>query len=119
MAVLVAVTGLVYDGGRRLAAEQAAVDTAQEAARTGAQALTAATRSGTPLLDPGAAHQAALEHLAAAGYTGTATVAGDQITVTATRTATTGFLGVFGIDSYTVNVTATAQALATPGPGRP
>jgi hypothetical protein len=117
--VLVAVAGLVYDGGRRLAAEQAAADTAQEAARTGAQALTAATRSGAPTIDPARARRAALDYLDTAGYAGSASIAGGRITVTAYRSARTGFLGAFGIDTYTVTATATVQPLTTPGPGRP
>jgi hypothetical protein len=117
--VLVAVAGLVYDGGRRLAAEQAAADTAQEAARSGAQSLTAATLSGDPIIDPALARRTALEYLDTAGYTGAASIAGDRIIVTAQRSRPTGFLRAFGIDSFTVSATATVQALTTSGPGRP
>src|SRR5450755_3943975 len=56
MVALLAVAGLVYDGGRALAAKTTAIDIAQEAARAGAQQVNLASfrASGQVMLDASA-----------------------------------------------------------------
>ncbi|MDI2127137.1 pilus assembly protein TadG-related protein [Yinghuangia seranimata] len=121
MAGLLLVAGLVLDGGTALAAKTRALDEAQEAARSGAQALSPAwVRDHTgPLLDATRARAAAETALAAAGATGTVAVAGDEVTVTVTVTTRTQLLHLAGVHEITVSATATARAepgVNTPDP---
>lgn len=104
--------GLVVDGGLTLAAKIHAINDAQSAARAGAQALDLAAyrATGTVRLMPEQASAAARAYLAAAGATGTVTVAGDTVTVTAHRTQRTQILRIAGIASLSVTGTATAVA---------
>ena len=102
------VAGLAVDGGSKLGALSEARDIADNAARAGAQAIdTDAYRTtGTPMLDPFAATQAANAYLETVGHTGSVTVVGSTVTVTVTITVPTRFLP----GPYTV--TATEQATA-------
>ena len=83
---LVMVAGMAYDGGQIVATQAAARDLAANAARAGAQEvdLDALRSSGDALLDPRRAAAAATAYLAEAGHpgAGSASVAGDAITVT-------------------------------------
>jgi hypothetical protein len=76
---LLLVTGLVFDGGRAIVAKRHAINTAEQAARAGAQAIDiASVRSGGPYrLDPRQARRAALAYLTAAGEIGTVAVSHD------------------------------------------
>ena len=84
---LVLLAGLVLDGGAALTAHGTAADTAQQAARAGADALDdTSLRTTTPArltTNPGAARAAAQAVLAAADVTGDVTVIGTTVTVTA------------------------------------
>ncbi|MFC7759706.1 hypothetical protein ACFQY4_18075 [Catellatospora bangladeshensis] len=93
------------------AARVRAAGLAAEAARAGVQHidLTAYRTNGRLVLQPGLASTAAEAHLAAAGATGTATVTGNRITVTATSRQSVPLLTVFGLGGQ-VTVTATAAA---------
>jgi Flp pilus assembly protein TadG len=83
---LVAVIGLVHDGGRALRAQSDAYGGAAAAARAGTQELDpAAATTGDVSLDPDLASQAAHDYLAARDLDGTVTVTGDQVTVTVSR----------------------------------
>src|SRR6476660_478293 len=90
---LVLLTGLVLDGGAALTARGTAADTAQQAARAGADALDGTSlRTTTPAglaTNPGAARAAAQAVLAAADVTGDVTVIGTTVTVTAHATRPT------------------------------
>jgi len=112
IAGLMLCAGLVLDGGLALAAKTDALDAAQEAARTGAQALdlAAARGQGPTIVDPAQGRQAALNSLAAAGYQGTATVDGARVTVTVTHRQRTQILTLAGVSEITVTATATAEA---------
>lgn len=103
--------GLVLDGGLVLAAKVRAVGEAQEAARAGAQEidLTAYRADGTLRLAPQQATAAARSYLAAAGHTGTVSVAGNTVNVTVTVSQPTQLLGLIGIGSITVTATGQAQ----------
>lgn len=104
--------GLVLDGGVMLRARSDAFATAASAARVGAQQLDPdAAVAGQSILDPGAAEQAALDHLAARGVTGTVTVTTDSVTVTVTTRAELQLLEVVGGDSVDFTATATVRAI--------
>ncbi|MET9628302.1 pilus assembly protein TadG-related protein [Lentzea sp. NPDC006480] len=104
-------TGLILDGGAALAAKASANGIAQEAARAGAQHidLLAFRADGTLHLLPGEATEAALQFLAAAGRSGTATVTGDSVEVTITDEQPTLLLGLIGIPTLTVKGSGHAQ----------
>ena len=103
--------GLVLDGGLALAAKVRALGEAQEAARAGAQEidLAAYRADGTLRLAPQQASDAARNYLAAAGHTGTVSIAGNAVTVTVTVSQPTQLLGSIGIGSLTVTGTGQAQ----------
>lgn len=101
---LLLLAGLVYDGGRVLAARQLARDLADNAARAAAQAIDLdALRSGSPpALDPLAARAAAETYLAATGHAGDVVVAGDSVEVTVSLTTPMALLQLAGIHERTV-----------------
>ncbi|MET8763052.1 pilus assembly protein TadG-related protein [Lentzea sp. NPDC004782] len=103
--------GLVLDGGLALAAKVRAMGEAQEAARAGAQEidLTAYRVGGILRLAPERASAAGRDHLAAAGHTGTVSVADNTVNVTVSITHPTQLLGLIGIGSITVTGTGAAQ----------
>ncbi len=106
---LMALLGLVVDGGRAMAAHQAAMDEAEQAARSGAGAVsTSALRSGSLVLDPSAAVTSADAFTVAAGHPGTAKASGDSVTVSVHYRMATTVLGMVGISSLPVSATATA-----------
>jgi hypothetical protein len=109
---LVAVAGLVADGGGVLAAHQRAVSSAFEAARAGAQAIDIETlrSSGVVVLDQTEARSQALSFLAASGESGTVYVEGDSVTVTVSLRHSLAVLSMFGLGPVTVTGTATATA---------
>lgn len=108
---LIALLGLVTDGGLALAARVKAVGEAQEAARAGARHLDLDSLRTNHIIDlgPDAAQQAAADYLAAAGATGRATATPDEVTVTVERTQRTQLLSLVGISSLHVTATATAH----------
>jgi Flp pilus assembly protein TadG len=106
---LVALLGLVVDGGSALSARQSASDEAEQAARAGAGALSVdALRQGALQLDPGAAVAAAEAFARAAGHPGTASVSGGVVTVQIHFRIPTDVLGIVGISSLPVSAQASA-----------
>ncbi|WP_019873213.1 Tad domain-containing protein [Sporichthya polymorpha] len=112
-AALLAMAGLVVDGGYALAARQQAAGTAEQAARAGADALNreAAMRGGPLRIDPAAARAAAERYLSTAGSTGQVNVVGQTVTVTVRITRATAILSAVGIDTLTATATASAHGL--------
>jgi hypothetical protein len=112
-AALLAMAGLVVDGGYALAARQEAAAAAEEAARAGADAVSRdSVRAGGPLrVDPAAATAAVTRYLEARGQEGRARIAGDAVTVTVRITHPTAILSAVGIDTLTATATATARGL--------
>ena len=109
---LLALVGLVVDGGAALTAHQAAEVEAEQAARSGAGAIDVdALRSGTVEIDPGAAVAAAEQFAAAAGHPGTAEVNGGVVTVSIPNEVPTTVLGIVGIGSIGVSAVASAVDL--------
>lgn len=104
-------SGLVLDGGLALAAKIRAIGEAQEAARSGAQAidLAAYRADGTLRLIPHQASTAAHNYLAAAGHTGTVSIVGNTVSVTITINQPTQLLGLVGISSITITGTGKAE----------
>jgi len=111
---ILAVAGLVYDGGAKLTAGRRADSLAQEAARAGAEQIDTAGQRGTAPsvrhLDPALAARAAQTYLAQAGETGSAVVTGpDTIAVTVTITQPTALLSLVGIRRTSVTGHAAAR----------
>ena len=108
---LMMVAGLVYDGGRILAARRQAHDLADNAARAAAQAVDLdGLRSGSPVeLDPLAAQVAAEDYLAATGHDGEVLVTADTVEVTVTITAPMVLLQLAGISERTVTASGEAR----------
>jgi hypothetical protein len=119
---LIALAGIVIDGGAKLDQAENANAIAQEAARAGAGMVsqTNAYSSGSFTVDQAEAVAAAKEYLAAAHYQGQVTMTGpDTITVTVTVTAPTRVLSIIGINSMTSTGTATASLVTgVTGPGQ-
>jgi hypothetical protein len=113
---LLAMAGLVLDGGLALAAKVHAIDDAQAAARAGAQAIDIPLyrSTGTITLDPAQAVADAQGFLAAAGEHGTVSVAGETVTVNVTITQPTQILSIVGVDQLTVSGTGSATAQQGP-----
>lgn len=112
---LLAMAGLVVDGGLALNARQQVADDAEQAARAGAQRVDVLSlrQSGVVRIEPGAARQAAQAFLGTRGYAGpdTAVVATDAaVTVSARRVVPTALLSLVGIGSFTVDASAQARA---------
>ncbi len=115
MVGLMAMAGLVVDGGAALAARGRAADVAQQAARAGADALLPASlRTSNPdrlQVDADAARAAAQQVLDAGGVTGQVTIAGDTVTVHARVKRRTALLSAVGINDVTGSASATATVL--------
>lgn len=110
---LIAVAGLVLDGGRLLAARRQAQDIAANAARAGAQALDENDlRAGRVAIDPSAAATAAAGYLRQTQATGSTSVRGDTVTVRVDMPVRM-LLPLTGSSQRTV--TATEQARAVQG----
>ncbi len=120
LVALVALLGLVVDGGAAMAAHQAAVDEASQAARAGAGAVSVdALRHGSLTLDAPAAVREAQAFTEAAGHPGTATVSGNVVTVTVEYRMPTTVLGIVGVSWLPVSATASAVDLEGVTSGSP
>lgn len=108
---LMMVAGLVYDGGRILAARRQAHDLADNAARAAAQAVDFdALRSGARVeLQPLDAQVAAEDYLATTGHTGEVRVTTDTVDVTVTITTPMVLLQLAGISERTVTANGNAR----------
>jgi len=112
---LMAMAGLVLDGGTALAAHGRAADVAQQAARAGADALDpTSVRHARPtrlVADPAAARAAANRVLAADAVSGTVTVSGDTVTVRATVHKRTAIMSAIGVNTVQGTASATTAVL--------
>lgn len=106
---LFALMGLVLDGGNAIAAQQAAYDEAQQAARAGAGAVSiGAIRSGTIQIRNGVAIAVAVAYTVSSGHPGTASVSTGVVDVHVAYRIPTVILGIIGIDSIPVSASASA-----------
>lgn len=111
---LLAMAGLVIDGGNALAAREQATDVAQQAARAGADALSPESLRGSPTgltASPAAAQAAANRVLDTAGVTGTVEVDGADVSVTVVVHKDTTILSAFGVGPIKGKATSTATVL--------
>jgi len=109
---LFALFGLVVDGGEALASKREAAAEAEQAARSGADALSVdALRDGQVRLNPVAALAAAEHYLQVTGHPGSVQISGNTVTVEVSITSPTSVLSMVGIDRLTVSATASATAL--------
>jgi Flp pilus assembly protein TadG len=109
---IIALAGIVIDGGAKLRAAENADAAAQEAARAGAGMVneSVAYSTGRFVVDQGQAIAAARAYLAAAGLQGTVAARGQEsIRVTVTVTEPTSVLSIIGIDSMSSTGSATAS----------
>jgi hypothetical protein len=111
VAALLALTGLILDGGLALGAKVRATGQAEAAARAGAQAIDLAVYrgNGTVRLMPDQAVASAQSYLASVGATGAVTVAGDTVTVTVTAVHFTQLLGLVGVSQLQVQGVGSAH----------
>ena len=104
--------GLVVDGGQVINSRVAASRAAAQAARVGADALSAASvRSGHDSINVGVARARAQSQLHNAGMTGTVSITGPTVTVTVTGRSTNQILGVIGITSFPIDESESARAI--------
>lgn len=108
---LLVVAGLVLDGGLLLNARQRATDTAEEAARAGAQAvdLEVLRTSGGQAIEPLRALADAQHYLRRVQADGVVSATADQVTVTVTHTQRLQLLPLIGLREATVTGTGTAR----------
>jgi hypothetical protein len=108
----IALAGIVVDGGAKLDADENAYALAEEAARAGANSVDTSTayRSGSYVVDPEQAQEAASSYLDAAGQHdfSVRSVGSREIWVSVTITEPTTFLAIIGIGHFTCTGTATA-----------
>jgi Flp pilus assembly protein TadG len=114
---LVGIAGIAVDLSGQVHTKQHAQDVAAQAARVGAEQVSADAVSGTTAsVNLAAARNAAQQYLRDAGVTGSVNVVnGNTIRVTTTETYSTTFLGLLGINHLTVTGEATAQLIRTEG----
>lgn len=109
---LLAVAGLVIDGGYALGAKREAMNTAEQAARAGADALDqGALRDGQTMVNVGQAVDAAQNYLNLLGAHGRVDVDGGEVTVTVTARQDTTLLSAVGVDSIPIEASATAVSI--------
>lgn len=109
---LLAVAGLVIDGGYALGAKREAMNVAEQAARAGADSLDqGALRDGEVRVLPSQASAAAQTYLSSVGATGTVSVTGGEVTVTVSSRQDTTLLSAVGVSSIPVKATATALSI--------
>src|SRR5437763_15687280 len=110
---LIAVAGLVADGGRMITANREAFNEAEAAARAGAQEVDiGALRSGTGVtLNADAARQRALDYLSTTEHVGSVEVAGDVVRVHVRIREEMTILGAFGVGPKTVEGEGEARAV--------
>jgi Flp pilus assembly protein TadG len=119
---LIAMAGIVIDGGAKLNQAENATAIAQEAARAGAGMVNQgqALSTGSFTVDQAQAVAAAQQYLSSTGYHGSVTPVGaESIQVTVTVTGPTKVLSIIGIDSMTSTGSATASLVTgVTGPQR-
>ena len=115
-AVLMLLAGLCIDGGRVLNTRATLADTAEQAARAGAQRVQVGElrRSGAVVFDAREARAAATAYLSSAGGTGAAgsdvTTTGNTVTVTMEKDVPTFMLSLVGLSTVHITVSGSAEA---------
>jgi Flp pilus assembly protein TadG len=110
---LLLVAGLVFDGGRMIAAQRDADAVAGAAARAGVQGVDEAglrQTDGAPV-NASDAQVRVQRYLATTTYTGAAVVVGDTVTVDVHRTQPLQILSLAGLHSSSITGTGSARAV--------
>lgn len=112
---LIAMIGLVYDGGRAIGQKSTATALASEAARAAAAQLDLDhyRTTGLARLDVAAATAEAHQWLGASDHTGSVTASTEEVTVIVTVTEDTHLVNLVGVSTLSM----TAEATATPRHG--
>ena len=109
---MLAVAGLVIDGGYALGAKREAMSKAEQAARIGADALDQGSlRDGDTQVNTGNAIAASRSYLGRVGATGSVSVNGGEVTVVVTSQQKTTILSAVGVTRIPVKATATALSI--------
>lgn len=108
---LVALSGLVFDGGRIVGTYLEMSDDAQNAARVGSQNLVS-IRAGEPSIDSGRAHHDMSVYLQERGHDASVFVTPSEITVEIRKYVPMRVLNMFGVSGRTISVRRTVQAVA-------
>lgn len=108
---LVALSGLVFDGGRLVGTYLEISDDAQNAARIGSQSLVS-IRAGDPEIDSAQAHREMSEHLRQQGHNASVYVSKRSITVEIRKYVPMRVLNMFGISGRTISVQRTVQVIS-------
>lgn len=118
---IIALAGLVFDGGAKWRAIEHANAAAQHAARTATQQIDASgVMAGRGVaLDSVAAVNAAQAALAAEGVSGTVQIRGDEVVVHTTATSPTLMLPIVGIHEVSGEGAATVRILTEDPGGAP
>jgi Flp pilus assembly protein TadG len=106
----IACAGLAVDGGRMVAAKIQASDMAENAARTGAQALTG-IRLGVPRIEPRSARRLAAAYLSSVGAAGSVEASQQEVCVTIRKSKEMTLLSLVGVSPKTVVATRCARAI--------
>jgi hypothetical protein len=108
---LLALAGLVFDGGALLSTRREGVNVAHGAARVGTQEIdeVASRRAGRPVMNQAAAVREAEAYLARKGWDGDAVAYSDRVEVTVTRTKPLTMLGAIGVGPRTIKATSSAR----------
>ena len=114
---LLLVAGLVFDGGRMIAARREADAVAAAAARAGAQGLDEAgvRQTDRAPLNASDVVRRVERYLGRTNYSGVARVSGDTVTVEVHRTQTLAILSLAGIASSDITGTGSARAVRAVG----
>ncbi len=109
--ILVMFVGVAVDLSGKVHTLQRAQDVARQAARAAGEAAHApsAIKGEVASVDPARAVLAGQAYLAAAGISGTVSVAGDTVTVQTTTTYTPVILSLAGVGTQTVTGESTAR----------
>lgn len=110
---LLAMAGLVVDGGYLLAGQRAAFDLAEAAARVGAQPVDEDTlrQGGGVVVRPDEARQRVAAYLDRSGHEGTVEVNGDTVTVHVTVIQKMAILGIVGVGPATIHASGSAHGV--------
>ena len=116
VAVLIALGGLLTDGGERIAAVSETKRVAEQAARAGANELdTDSLRTGGFNVDAASAARRAQAYIASQGLTGTVNIDGGAVTVRVSKPTSPVILSAFGVGGVTVHGEATSRTISEQG----
>lgn len=111
--VFLLLLGLVYDGGNAMNERIEAHRSAEQAARAAADEMRG-VRDGVEGINQATATARANEVLAQAGWGGTISIDGVDVTVRVTGKSQNVFLNVIGFNSFPVDETGTATSITGP-----